>query len=87
MATGLPVICTSIPGVTDDMIDDGEDGIIVASREPAELAKAILRVKEDEPLRKKLSANAIDKVRRRFSLADVTRRHLQLYSELLATRP
>ena len=83
MASGLPVICTRIPGVTDDMIDDGEDGIIVAERDPAELAKAILRVKEDEILRKKLSSNAIDKVRRKFSLADVTRRHLQLYDELL----
>ncbi|MGH7769103.1 MAG: glycosyltransferase family 4 protein, partial [Candidatus Binatia bacterium] len=83
MACGLPVICTHIPGVTDDMIDDGEDGIIVAERDPAELAKAILRVKEDAALRDKLSANAIDKVRRKFSLADVTRRHLQLYDELL----
>jgi len=83
MASGLPVICTSIPGVTDDLIDDGVDGIIVAGREPAELAKAILRLKEDAALRQKLSANAIDKVRRKFSLAGVTRRHLQLYSELL----
>jgi glycosyltransferase involved in cell wall biosynthesis len=87
MASGLPVICTKIPGVTDDMIDDGEDGIIVADRDPAVLAKAILRVKEDESLRKKLSSNAIDKVRRKFSLADVTRRHLQLYNELLENRP
>ena len=87
MACGLPVICTSIPGVTEDMIDDGEDGIILADRNPADLAQAILRVKEGETLRKKLSSNAIDKVRRKFSIADVTRRHLQLYRELLETRP
>ena len=62
MACGLPVICTSIPGVTEDMIDDGEDGIILADRNPADLAQAILRVKENETLRKKLSSNAIDKV-------------------------
>ena len=84
MACGLPVICTRIPGVTDDMIDDGEDGIIVAERDPAQLAGAILRVKEDETLRKKLSSNAVEKVRRKFSIADVTRRHLQLYRELLS---
>jgi glycosyltransferase involved in cell wall biosynthesis len=83
MACGLPVICTEIPGVTDDMIDDGEDGIIVAERDPAQLAGAILRVKEDETLRKKLSSNAVEKVRRKFSIADVARRHLQLYHELL----
>jgi glycosyltransferase involved in cell wall biosynthesis len=86
MASGLPVICTKIPGVTDDLIDDGEDGIIVANRDPVELADAILRVKADGALRKKLSSNAIDKVRRKFSLADVTRRHLQLYNELSEIR-
>jgi glycosyltransferase involved in cell wall biosynthesis len=83
MASGLPAICTRIPGVTEDIIDDGEDGIILDRRDAAELAHAILRVKEDETFRKKLSANAIEKVRRKFSLADVTRRHLELYGELL----
>lgn len=83
MATGLPAICTRIPGVTEDIIDDGEDGIILDRRDAADLARAILRVKEDETFRKKLSANAIEKVREKFSLADVTRRHLDLYGELL----
>lgn len=83
MASGLPAICTRIPGVTEDIIDDGEDGIILDRRDAAELARAILRVKEDETFRKKLSANAVEKVREKFSLADVTRRHLELYGELL----
>jgi glycosyltransferase involved in cell wall biosynthesis len=87
MACGLPVICTRIPGVTDDMIDDGEDGVIVADRDPVELARAILKIKEDGALRKKLSANAIEKVRRKFSIADVAGRHLALYRELLEGRP
>jgi glycosyltransferase involved in cell wall biosynthesis len=87
MASGLPVICTHIAGVTDDLIEDGEDGIIVAERRPDALAGAILRIKEDAALRDKLSRKAIDKVRRKFSLADVVDRHLELYSELLDNRP
>jgi glycosyltransferase involved in cell wall biosynthesis len=86
MACGLPAICTRIPGVTEDMIDDGEDGIILDRRDAAELARAILRLHDDASLRRKLAANAVDKVRRKFSLTDVTRRHLELYRELLARR-
>jgi glycosyltransferase involved in cell wall biosynthesis len=78
-----PAICTRIPGVTQDIIDDGEDGIILDQRDAADLARAILRVKEDGTFGKKLSANAIEKVRRKFSLADVTRRHVDLYRGLL----
>jgi glycosyltransferase involved in cell wall biosynthesis len=83
MATGLPVVCTRIPGVTEDIIDNGEDGIILDQRDAAVLAKAIVRVKEDGTFRKKLAANAVEKVRRKFSLADVAQRHLDLYDDLL----
>ena len=84
MASGLPVVCTEIPGVTEDMITNGADGIILDSRDPAALAGAIQELKQDEEMRRRLSARALAKVREKFSLADVTRRHLDLYRELLA---
>ncbi len=83
MASGLPALCARIPGVTEDMIDDGADGIILDRRDPAALAGAIQNLKEDEGLRRRLAAGALAKVREKFSLADVTRRHLDLYRELL----
>lgn len=83
MACGLAVICTSIPGVTDDMIDDGKDGIVLDHRNPAELAQAIFKLKEDPDLRNKLAANAIQKVRDKFSIGKVARDHLELYRGLL----
>ena len=42
------------------------------------------RLKQEEALRRTLSLNALDKVRRKFSLVDVSRRHLELYQGLLS---
>jgi glycosyltransferase involved in cell wall biosynthesis len=83
MACGVPAICTRIPGVTEDIIDDGVDGIILDQRDAAELARTVLRLHDDAGLRQKLSANAIRKVRDKFSIAVVARKHLELYCELV----
>jgi glycosyltransferase involved in cell wall biosynthesis len=83
MACGLPVICANIPGVTGDMIDHGEDGIVLDRRDAAVWARTILRLHDDDALRHKLSANAIRKVRDKFSIAEVARRHQELYRELV----
>jgi glycosyltransferase involved in cell wall biosynthesis len=83
MACGLPAICANIPGVTGDMIEDGADGLILESRDSAELARTILRLHDDAALRHKLSSNAIRKVRDKFSIAEVAQRHQELYRELV----
>jgi glycosyltransferase involved in cell wall biosynthesis len=83
MACGVPPICTRIPGVTEDIVDDGVDGIVLERRDPLDLAAAIFKLKQEEAVRRTLSLNALDKVRRKFSLADVSRRHLELYGDLL----
>jgi glycosyltransferase involved in cell wall biosynthesis len=86
MACGVPVICTRIPGVTEDIIDEGVDGIILDKRDPLQLAAAIFKLKQDAALRRTLSLNALDKVRQKFSLADVSWRHVELYRDLLNRR-
>ena len=86
MACGLPVICTNIPGMTEDIIDEGVDGIILDKRDPLQLAAAIFKLKQDAALRRTLSLNGLDKVRQKFSLADVRRRHTALYRDILDRR-
>ena len=83
MACGVPVICTRIPGVTEDIVDNGVDGVVIERRDPMDLAAAIFKLKQEAALRRTLSLNAIDKVRRKFSLAEVTERHRELYKSLL----
>lgn len=86
MACGVPVICTEIPGVSDDIVDNRVDGIVLERRDPLELAAAIFKLKQEAALRRTLSLNALDKVRRKFSLADVAARHRELYHSLLPGR-
>jgi glycosyltransferase involved in cell wall biosynthesis len=45
MATGLPVVATSVGG-TPEVVVDGETGLLVPSRDPAALADALLKLLE-----------------------------------------
>ena len=62
MASGCPVVSTSVGGITD-MIVDGESGLLVPPQNERELAEAIDRVLSDGDLRARIIAGARDKVR------------------------
>ena len=53
MAAGVPVVSTAVGGIPE-VVADGETGLLVPPRDPAALAAAILRLVEDESLRKKM---------------------------------
>ncbi len=54
MAAGLPVIATDRVGCTDDLVHDGETGVVVPAESPAPLGKAMSRLVRDETLRASL---------------------------------
>ncbi|MFQ5706806.1 MAG: glycosyltransferase family 4 protein [bacterium] len=83
MACGVPVIATRIEDVTEDIIDDRADGIILEDRDPKALAQAILELQRDQKLYAKLSKNAVQKVEQQFTLSSVAARHVVLYERLL----
>lgn len=83
MASGLPVICSDIPGVTADLIEHGVNGLILKTRHPADLAALIRQIYEDDCLREKLGNNALESSQSRFSIDVVAARHAALYRELL----
>lgn len=57
MAMGKPVIGTR-SGAIPEIIKDGENGILVNAGSSSEIAAAIRRLVDDEPLRKRLADNA-----------------------------
>lgn len=57
---GLPVVATNCAG-TDEVIVNGENGIIVPTGNKEELSKAMKTILEDADLRKKLANNAKQK--------------------------
>lgn len=66
MATGLPVVSTSIVGLPE-LIDSGENGVLVEPDDPRQLADAILDLAESPELRRRLGTAAIEKVDREFN--------------------
>jgi glycosyltransferase involved in cell wall biosynthesis len=55
LAVGCPVIATSVGGVPE-VVRDGENGLLVAARDPEALAAAIARFFANADLRARLSA-------------------------------
>lgn len=64
MACGLPVICSRIGG-TADMIDDGQDGLLVPQQDEAAIAAALAAL-DDPALRSRLGAAARARAIRQF---------------------
>lgn len=86
MATGLPVVATSVGGVTD-IVRSGVTGVLVPSEDIAELARAMQSVWHDRELRHRLAAAGEALARAEYSADLYARRYLNLYEDILAGRP
>jgi glycosyltransferase involved in cell wall biosynthesis len=59
MACGLPVVATDVGGIEDIFAEgEGSGGVVVPSENPERIAGAILRLFDDESLRRRLAAAA-----------------------------
>lgn len=75
---GLPIIASSVGGIPE-IIDDMESGILIHSKNPLEIARAIMFLVE-EPERRKRLAQAIDaRIARKFSLKQMIDGTLRVY--------
>jgi glycosyltransferase involved in cell wall biosynthesis len=73
MACGVPCVSFDCgPGIAE-IIRQEEDGLIVTAGEIDALAAGIMRLIEDEPLRRAMGKRARENIRR-FSVAEITRR-------------
>lgn len=83
MAMGVPVVATNIGGSLDQVVD-GETGFLVPPASPAALADAIEKLMQNPELRQQMSAAAVERIRSKFSLAEMTR-DLENFFEKTAT--
>jgi glycosyltransferase involved in cell wall biosynthesis len=65
MAAGLPVVATDAGSIAE-VVDDGEDGLLVPQRNPAALADALAALIADPKRRRALGRRAAAKIRDRF---------------------
>lgn len=83
MACGLPAVCFDFKCGPRDIIEEGENGLIVRDGDVEGLAEAIVRLMEDEELRKRMGENA-KKVVETYSEEKVMRKWVSLYEEIIA---
>jgi len=83
MASGLPVVATSVGGNIDALVD-GESGCLVPVSDPAALGTAIAGLYDDSRLRARLGTAARLRVERLFTFEACVRRHINLYLGIAA---
>lgn len=81
-ACGKPVIATTVTW-NSDVVVDGVTGILVPPREPDNLAAAIIRLLEDEDLRKRMGEAGRCHAEKNFDSKENTQKVMALYEQLL----
>ena len=76
-ACAVPVVASDIDGYRDVMTD--ETGLLVPPGEPAALAEAVVRLLEDEALRRRLGAAARVVAVERYSWSSIAERLAEVY--------
>ncbi|MFJ3793669.1 glycosyltransferase [Kitasatospora sp. NPDC090091] len=81
MTSGLPSVVTRVGGMPE-VLDDGEQGLLVPPGDPAALAAALGRLAGDPPLRERLGAAARERAER-FDVAGAQRAVEAVYEQVL----
>lgn len=87
MASGAACIASRIDGVTDRIIDDGRDGLLVPPDDVEALGQALGRVLADPTWRARLGREARRTIEARYSLDFAAEEYLQAYHGLLDAQP
>jgi len=86
MAAGRPVVATAIGG-TDEAVTDGVTGLLVPPRDPAAIAAAIARLRDDPGLAERLAAAGRARVEREFSSRATAERIMRIYDAVASPVP
>jgi glycosyltransferase involved in cell wall biosynthesis len=81
-AMGLPAVATRVDGVPE-VVADGETGLLVPSLDVPALAEAICRLLGDAELRRRMGAQASERIRRLYSREAMAAGMVALYGKLL----
>jgi glycosyltransferase involved in cell wall biosynthesis len=82
MACEVPCISTRVSG-SEDIIENGVNGLLVEPEQPAELAGALRRVIEDPDFAQGLAEKGLATIKRDYLLTRVTEQMLELYDRAL----
>jgi glycosyltransferase involved in cell wall biosynthesis len=80
MAAGVPIAATTAGGIPE-VVEDGVSGLLAPPRDPEALAAALLRLLEDEPLRRRLAAAGRERLPR-FGLRSMAQAIEEVYAAI-----
>jgi len=81
MASGLPVVAARVGGIPEAVVN-GKTGLLVESGDATALAEAILRLFEDEDLRKSMGKAAHKRAVNTFSWDQIVENLLRQYKNI-----
>lgn len=81
MACRKAVVGTRAGGIPE-VVDDGQTGLVVEPRDAPQLAAAIVRMLEDEPMRRAMADAGYARVRERFTVERMVSETAALYARL-----
>jgi len=85
MAVGTPVISSYIKGITDTIIENEKDGILIKSNnKPEAYTQKIIELLEDSSKYEYISKNSKEKVNRLFNQNTIMMQYEVLYKKLIA---
>jgi glycosyltransferase involved in cell wall biosynthesis len=85
MVAGIPVVASRVGGVPE-IVQDGETGLLIEPESPSDLARALIRLGRDAPLRLSLARNARAMVASRFNPRREVDETEAVYFQLLRRR-
>jgi glycosyltransferase involved in cell wall biosynthesis len=82
-SSGVPVIATSV-GSIPEMIDDGEDGILIESDDESGLAEALLFLYNHQGVRQEMGKKGRIKVAGRYSRKRMVEAYVEMFNQLVS---
>jgi len=82
MASGTPVVASNIKGY-NEVIEHEKTGLLVDTSDKIRYSEALVRLLEDDELRKKLIDNALEAINQKYSWACVTKAILAHYNKII----
>ncbi|MCM8784199.1 MAG: glycosyltransferase family 4 protein [Candidatus Omnitrophica bacterium] len=82
MAFGIPVVASNTGGISE-IIQDGENGLLVLPRDEKGLGEAICRILEDDTLKNKLVFKGKQTIEEKFTLDNMVKETEDFYREIL----
>lgn len=82
MSVGLPVVVSSLDGISSDIIHSGHDGIIVQNEDPDEYARHLFYLLTDKPAALQMGEYARQRVQEAFTLDRVSLQYADLFRRL-----